>query len=49
MMNMLLHTHLCPAHHSVNSVVPPLQSLCSALQLAPALPPATPISLSLCP
>lgn len=29
-MGMLLHAHVCPAHHSVTSVVPPLQSLCSA-------------------
>lgn len=29
-MGMLLHAHVCPAHHSVTSVVSPLQSLCSA-------------------
>lgn len=27
-MNVLLHTHVCPAHCSVTPGVPPLQSLC---------------------
>lgn len=41
-MNTLLHTHVCPAHRSVTSVVPPLQSLCVGPTVTPSSAPCHP-------
>lgn len=38
-MSTLLHTHVCPAHRSVTSVVTPLQSLCVGPTVTPSSAP----------